>query len=111
MRDNMCFGGRIEFVSFSLGNSSLRTARRDEVLEFSFDQFLYLATPIPFPREYVPAYRSGAYAIMRCLYEEAGDETAISKQEVMSAGQKYADASFTIVWVLYGSPLLRVFFF
>ncbi|CAG8973296.1 hypothetical protein HYALB_00000058 [Hymenoscyphus albidus] len=58
------------------------------------------ATPAKKPRKtkpYVPAHRSGGYAIILALATlEKGEKTGILKQEIIDIGQEYSASSFTI---------------
>eukprot|EP01134_Creolimax_fragrantissima_P003866 CFRG3866T1 len=45
---------------------------------------------------YFPTYRSGPWAIVRTIYEETQGESSLSKEDIITHGQKYCDASFTI---------------
>jgi hypothetical protein len=50
-------------------------------------------------REYVPTFRSGAYAIVRCLYQAALEGDELPKADIQRDGQQWADASFTVVCI------------
>ncbi|KAL5035131.1 Crossover junction endonuclease mus81, variant 2 [Batrachochytrium dendrobatidis] len=53
---------------------------------------------------YVPRYRSGAYAILLALYKHAPLSSVMSKQEIISSGQQYTEASFSISNSTSGQP-------
>ncbi|ODQ74635.1 hypothetical protein LIPSTDRAFT_46535, partial [Lipomyces starkeyi NRRL Y-11557] len=52
------------------------------------------------PKQYVPTYRSGAYAILLVLYEHNNDlvagKSALAKNEIIRLGQPLCDASFEV---------------
>ncbi|KAK9390625.1 hypothetical protein V1515DRAFT_583670 [Lipomyces mesembrius] len=52
------------------------------------------------PKQYVPTYRSGAYAILLVLYEHNNDpiagNSALAKNEIIRLGQPLCDASFEV---------------
>ncbi|KAK9367235.1 hypothetical protein V1509DRAFT_640946 [Lipomyces kononenkoae] len=52
------------------------------------------------PKQYVPTYRSGAYAILLVLYEHNNDHKAgnssLTKGEIIKVGQPLCDASFEV---------------
>jgi crossover junction endonuclease MUS81 len=47
------------------------------------------------PKPYVPAYRSGAYALVLALANAGEGNTGLSKPDLIAAAQPYCDASFT----------------